>query len=595
MNTQIIIKKNPTSRAFATVKRQLEGGTSINGIIKLGTTGRSSLVYAYLDAYMAETCIGYVDGLSEIPDDYTITLKSVDNSGAKPCIVAEMITNQEEAAVSANENSDSYEPFDEEIKRIVGNGIEKEENVKAIIDGARGYCCVPDPVLVAALKRFWTRPCKNWRLPAIWYTNTLSSNEETYMTTAIIACLVGTGLVLQGPKSVGKNVFFETLASILHLPRARINFMRDMLLEDVFGAKSTDNSAAEQMTLEGAKALLKVQVYQAASNTQISSVGDVVAMLAEDGKVAWEPMSPEEATAVAITRDPAHIEANKKVTAFKETDSARQSYEQELHHCQEMVEALDRTLNSMKNLADPRYGVLLLQKDLYLSRANSLKERLAMKPTEEEFQLAAEQSYYRDLASSVRITRNNSAIIEWARHGGALLFDELNMADPNLLQQVLNPLTDTDRVLLVPGEEEIPLHPDCIVLGGMNPGYAGTCELNEATASRMGVLDFAYPGSIAGALLANFPNPDDRIKKLVNTCNSFFNRCVALVQQGAISDRVLSVRGFVHALQAYLRVPKGLTTLQHQLRVYVLNGCEADEKDKINEVLVQTVPVKGVD
>ena len=54
-------------------------------------------------------------------------------------------------------------------------------------------------------------------------------------------------IICEGEKSVGKNVYLETLAWLLNMPMYLITFSRQMSPSSVYGEKTTDNSAAKKL------------------------------------------------------------------------------------------------------------------------------------------------------------------------------------------------------------------------------------------------------------------------------------------------------------------------------------------------------------
>jgi nitric oxide reductase NorQ protein len=75
------------------------------------------------------------------------------------------------------------------------------------------------------------------------------------------------------------------------------------------------------------------------------------------------------------------------------------------------------------------------------------------------------------------------------RRGYWLVFDEVNMAKPEVLS-VLHAVLDHRRRLVLKenGNELIRAHPNFRVFATMNPGYEGTGELNQAFKDRFGVV-----------------------------------------------------------------------------------------------------------
>ena len=80
-------------------------------------------------------------------------------------------------------------------------------------------------------------------------------------------------------------------------------------------------------------------------------------------------------------------------------------------------------------------------------------------------------------------------VTEAMRKGYWLVFDEVNMAKPEVLS-VLHAVLDHRRrmVLKENGNELVVAHPNFRVFATMNPGYEGTAELNQAFKDRFGVV-----------------------------------------------------------------------------------------------------------
>lgn len=78
-----------------------------------------------------------------------------------------------------------------------------------------------------------------------------------------------------------------------------------------------------------------------------------------------------------------------------------------------------------------------------------------------------------------------------ARHGAICYLDEMAEARPETLV-VIHPLTDTRRVLLLAGcDEVISAHPDFALVASYNPG-AGSVSLKQSTRQRFCALNFEY-------------------------------------------------------------------------------------------------------
>lgn len=66
--------------------------------------------------------------------------------------------------------------------------------------------------------------------------------------------------ICEGEKSVGKNVYMETIAWLLGMPLYMITFSRNMSPSSIYGEKSTDNSASERLKEMTDEAIAKVML-----------------------------------------------------------------------------------------------------------------------------------------------------------------------------------------------------------------------------------------------------------------------------------------------------------------------------------------------
>lgn len=69
--------------------------------------------------------------------------------------------------------------------------------------------------------------------------------------------VLGDPVILEGPKSCGKNVAWESVSWVLNRPLEILNCSGKMTKAEMFGSPTTDNSAKGQITLKGAKAFFK--------------------------------------------------------------------------------------------------------------------------------------------------------------------------------------------------------------------------------------------------------------------------------------------------------------------------------------------------
>jgi len=186
--------------------------------------------------------------------------------------------------------------------------------------------------------------------------------------------------------------------------------------------------------------------------------------------------------------------------------------------------------------------------------------RLSQMSAEE---LVALQKSNPDLASAIiakgqtiSLVTEEGELVRWMRNGGLMMFNEVNMADSNLLQSFLNPLADGTGFVVLPGHGRVELNPDCVLVGSQNPGYTGTQGQNAATLSRLGKIYFPYPKSVKAQLKAATLSLGIADEVYEQT-DKLYGRLHAAVTNGnnPITDGVLNIRGFVRALETFAAYP----------------------------------------
>lgn len=306
---------------------------------------------------------------------------------------------------------------------------------------------------------------------------------------ALISALCGNGTLMMGPKSTGKNVLMGTLAWYLNVPYWRMNLDQKSMPEDLYGSKTTDNSAAEELR--------------------------------------------------------------------KRTD---------------LAEAYLR----------------------YKSGDDSFIESAA------QFEILKAE------ANSIHIVQQDSSFIKWARRGGVFNADELNLWPTDILVSGLNPVLDGEKTVNIESTgESITIPEDAYFFGGMNPGYEGTVDLNEAFQSRCNILILNYPNSVENQICANFGSHQVSSshkavsvnagfkaghlpKGYIKACDSLFADFRRMVESGRVSDKIMNIRGIVRALKMVDAFPSAIT-LCDALQMSIVNGCEEDEQMIIRQCIADRI------
>ena len=432
--------------------KMLNDGIAIAAPIELRR--KAAKLEAVIDGTEA---IGYADiDASELPNVYEVTITGLTADGKNF-----------EAKLSSEGTAAKTAEFEEEQKAIIEKGMVSETKLEKIMALLKRSRVLPD-VIRDVLERIGEAGENQTELGdcEATYEDANPSREYSILHDALIFVFTRACVIFVGPKSTGKNVLAKTVAWILCTPFYQISLNLDTTADDVYGPRSTDNSAMNRLDLELALAKVKVQ------------------MLTEAGKAA------------------------------------------------EITEEL------LKKAA--------------------------------EFELLAAQS------AAIHIVQLESDILKWARYGGVLLLDEMNLAEANFLASLIHPLADGTKCLVGPGEiGTIPLHPNCVLFAGMNPAtsdYTGTRQLNDATESRCGEIWFEMPESVEQILKANFDMANTTLKeKHFKACDEVYKAFKNTKENRAgMSDKALNVRGLVRSLKAVERYPQS-TKLGWQIQLNVVD------------------------
>ena len=358
----------------------------------------------------------------------------------------------------------SKEEMDERLKVMQENRVDEALKIR-VVKGYRKYnkaahkprCIYVDP-----------------------YISQVKNGKEGIIAEGLRNAVSRMASICEGEKSVGKNVYMETIAWLLGMPLYMITFSRNMSPSSIYGEKSTDNSASEKLKDMHDEAIAKVMLETRAA--EIKNVNGAI-----------------------------------KAAADFEIQKAR--------------------------------------------------------------------------AASVSIIIDASELYDWLIDGGTMVLNEMNMGESNFLSSFLNPLTDGTGFLFIPGRGEVQMHEDCVLFGTQNADYEGTQQQNEATMSRFNTLYFKQPESVIGQFKAataaalNKSGCDYKLKEdYFKQAQKFYSQCMKAVRDGAVSNAVLNIRGFVRALTTVAE-SEGFVSLKRWLQICVVYTCPTDEREALNAVL----------
>ncbi len=164
--------------------------------------------------------------------------------------------------------------------------------------------------------------------------------------------------------------------------------------------------------------------------------------------------------------------------------------------------------------------------------------------------------------------------------GEMIVVDEVNMLCPEVTS-LLHGLLDWQKVLSVPGYGIVQADPNFRLVSCMNFGYAGTRPLNEAFQDRFRSVSVPHlpKEQLANLLMVDAKSDSTTAYKLAD----LFLKISARVDNGDISERVLSVRSLIRTVREY---NDGIGTLR-EITVSCLTSGISDkyEVDQVKTVV----------
>lgn len=275
----VTIKSNMTCPQRATVLSLLEGSGGAAFKTVIGEDLVRGFYPLYVDELRRENLYGFInevvingtkldnDQIKElIVNGANVVLKSVENNIISGNIIMDEVkqANVGGDTVSAKLQAIidekiaagivSKEEIDERIKVMQVNKVDEALKIR-VVKGYRKYnkpahrpnCIYVDP-----------------------YIDKLRPGEEGIIAEGLRNAVSRMASICEGEKSVGKNVYMETIAWLLGMPLYMITFSRHMSPSSIYGEKSTDNSASEILKTMDKEAMAKVML-----ETQAAPIKDV--------------------------------------------------------------------------------------------------------------------------------------------------------------------------------------------------------------------------------------------------------------------------------------------------------------------------------
>ena len=170
------------------------------------------------------------------------------------------------SSAAASQSSDAE--LSDELKHLmdakVQAGIVTREDINARVKFMQDNGV--DTFLITRVVKGYRTYRKPAHIPGCLYVDpylesSRRQKQEGIISEGLRAAVGRMGMICEGEKSTGKNVYLETLSWLLGMPMYLITFSRQMSPSSIYGEKTTDNSAAEalrsDLALNGAKAEIR--------------------------------------------------------------------------------------------------------------------------------------------------------------------------------------------------------------------------------------------------------------------------------------------------------------------------------------------------
>ncbi len=144
------------------------------------------------------------------------------------------------------------------------------------------------------------------------------------------------------------------------------------------------------------------------------------------------------------------------------------------------------------------------------------------------------------------------ALLEAIQEGGMLIFNEINVALPEVLS-ILNDILDWQKRTYVTGVGEVRVAENFRLVATMNPGYIGTTELNLAFSSRFHHMEISYPsGEVLKKIIMEEVESEEEVSgeeldDMIMPLIKIYGRLKQRVESGELDQEVLSIRSFIRA------------------------------------------------
>lgn len=253
------LKKNaicPSGQKVLDMTAKLAPNAELPVKLIIGKEKKGGKWYVYLETEESANMVAQVVSIQGLDDDDISTLLEDDSyriviTGPQEAnIHATLQLIKDESSANQKSNAETSSAVDAEVKRIVDEGLFTKDEMDARVKCMRDNHV--DNFLIYRVLKGYRKYNKRPHQPSCIYVDPfLASNTkakiEPKISKGLRAAVHRHAMICEGEKSVGKNVYLETLAWLLGMPIYLITFSRNMTPASIYGEKTTDNSAAQAL------------------------------------------------------------------------------------------------------------------------------------------------------------------------------------------------------------------------------------------------------------------------------------------------------------------------------------------------------------
>ena len=262
----ITIRGNSTCPSRETVEKLLsQNAGAFKSIIGENMVRRRYPVY--IDEHKPENLYGFVDKVMNGSDaldeasllDLITTKPEVKLTKVEGSIFHGVVI-VEETKNNVVDNTYVSERVQKVMEEKIAAGYVTEEDMKARLEYMQENR-VAEPIMYRVIKGY-RKYNKAVHKPRALYVDPFLSGpkKEGVVAEGLRCAVLRMPTICEGEKSVGKNVYMETLAWVMGMPLYMIGFSRNMNPNSIYGEKSTDNSASEALRSMKDGAIAKVML-----------------------------------------------------------------------------------------------------------------------------------------------------------------------------------------------------------------------------------------------------------------------------------------------------------------------------------------------